>query len=489
MRMRTITTVFFLSFSFSIFAQHDLSREQVLEDYLIFKNILTTGHPSLYEYTSPKEWDSLFTYFETEEIENITDSDALFRSLCALVTQAKDGHLTLLHPKMDVIPKMFPLVLKIIDDKLYTDTDDFGIPVGSKIIAIDKLSSQEVLTSLLKYTVSDGYNLTKKYRQIEEEFGLLHYYEFGTKENYSVKYTSPDGVTQTIEITSQTFDDIGKKYISRNSYFSNYHQNSNRIEHFINTIGQELPFVDYIDSLDTALLTINSFGLEPEIFKSNLIELFNEIKKKKSSTLIIDIRQNKGGYAVNQINLLSFLIHESYQPIVSGSVVTVILPEKEHAIHSLSDYDEFFASNFDADQKENDRWFVKEERIQTATIHPNKKPFKGKVYLLVGGKTFSAASDLALAAKNLEGMTLIGEETGGGYYFHTGNYSVVYQFSNSKIMMRMSFMKMDKYVLNNSIPKGSGVLPDIEVSLIVQDLIDGKDSQLDYVLQQIHEDK
>ena len=487
--MRTIVVLFFLGFPFSIFAQQDLSKEQALEDYLIFKNILTTGHPSLYEYTTPKEWDSLFTYFETKEIENITDSDVFFRSLCALATQVKDGHLTILHPKMDVIPKMFPLVLKIINDKLYADTDDFEIPVGSEIMAIDNLSSQKVLTSLLKYTASDGYNLTKKYRQIEEEFGLLHYYEFGTKENYSVKYTSPSGETQTIEITSQAFDDIGKKYISRNSYFSTYHQNSNRIEHFINTIGQELPFVDYIDSLDTAVFTINSFGIEPETFKSNLIELFNEIKKKKSSTLIIDIRHNKGGYSINQINLLSFLIHEPYQPIVSGSAVTDLLPEKEHAIHTLSDYDEFFASNFDADQKENDRWFVKEELLQAATIHPNKKPFKGNIYLLIGGKTFSAASDLALAAKNLEEMTLVGEETGGGYYFHTGNYPVVYQLPNSKIMMRISFMKMDKYVLDKSIPKGSGVLPDIEVPLTVQDLMEGKDSQLDYVLHKIVEGK
>jgi len=52
-------------------------------------------------------------------------------------------------------------------------------------------------------------------------------------------------------------------------------------------------------------------------------------------------------------------------------------------------------------------------------------------------------------------------------------------------MVRVPFVKIDKYVSDKSVPKGSGILPDKEVILTVEDLIKGTDSQLDYVVKHI----
>ncbi len=155
----------------------------------------------MYEYTSQTEWDSIFTAFEQKGIEEVKTSNNFFKSISSMVDYAKDGHLNILHPKIDTLPTMFPLLVKIIDGKLYADTDDFGIPLGSEIMSIDNKSTQTILKNLLKYAPSDGYNLTKKYIQIEKEFGILHYYEYGNKKNYSVKYTTTDGEAKRIEIT------------------------------------------------------------------------------------------------------------------------------------------------------------------------------------------------------------------------------------------------------------------------------------------------
>ncbi|MDA8686769.1 hypothetical protein N9L94_07120 [Robiginitalea sp.] len=167
MKIHSIIIIFLL-LPFSIFGQKELSREQVSEDYTIFKEILTIGHPSMYEYTSETEWDSIFNSFEQKVIKGVKTSNDLFKSISYLADNVKDGHLNILHPKIDTLPAMFPLLLKIIDGKLYTDTDDYGIPVGSEIMSIDSTSSQTILKDLLKYAPSDGYNLTKKYRQIEK---------------------------------------------------------------------------------------------------------------------------------------------------------------------------------------------------------------------------------------------------------------------------------------------------------------------------------
>lgn len=474
-----------LLFPFSILGQHELSQEEALEDYFIFKEILTVGHPSLYAYTSQVEWDSIFTAFEQNEIQEVKSSNDLFKSISSIAENVKDGHLNILHPKIDSLPDLFPIMVKLIDGKMYTDTDDFGIPLGSEVISINSKSSETILKDLLKYAPSDGYNLTKKYRQIEKEFGILHYYEYGNKENYIVKYSTADGVLDTVVIVPKSFESIGNRYPYRSSHYATYHGNVDRVAYFRSRIAEKWPFVYYIDSINAAVLTVNSFGLDPQEFKSKLIRLFKEIKKRKVENLIIDIRQNIGGYRINAINLYAFLTHEPFKQRISESAITKVLPHEEHVIHTMSDYNDFFEMYFDSAKEENGRWVLTEDHAKEEMI-PYKKPFKGEVYVLIGGNTFSAASAFALNAKNSNEIVLIGEETGGGYYFHTGQYPALYELPNSKIMVRMPFVKIDKFVLDNSVPKGSGILPDIEVTLTVNDLIEGKDSQLDYTVNHIN---
>lgn len=479
-----ITILLIFGISLYAFGQNQLSQDQVLEDYTIFKEIITSGHPSLYEYTAKSQWDSIFSSFEEKDIKEITTSNDLFKSITSIADKARDGHLIIHHPKMDSVPPLFPLLLKIINGRLYTDTDDFGIPVGSEIMFIDNMSSQAILKDLLMYAPSDGFNLTKKYRQIEKEFGILHFYEYGSKESYSVKYTTIDSAVKTMEIAPKSFESIGNRYPYRNSHFASYHQETNRVTYFKNRIAEKWPFVYYIDSINTAVLTINSFGLDPMEFKSKLIVLFKEIRKEKADNLIIDIRQNIGGYRINAINLYAFLTNTPFKQRISESVITNELPHKKHVIHTLSDYSEFFEMYFASAKKESGKWILTEDHAQAEMI-PYKKPFKGKVYVLIGGNTFSAGSAFALSAKNDKNITLVGEETGGGYYFHTAQFIALYKLPNSKIMVRMPFVKIDKYVLDHSVSKGSGVLPDVEVILTVEDLIKGTDSQLDGVIKLI----
>ena len=104
--------------------------------------------------------------------------------------------------------------------------------------------------------------------------------------------------------------------------------------------------------------------------------------------------------------------------------------------------------------------------------------------VLIGGKTFSAGSSFALFCKN-QGITLVGEETGGGYYTQTGGYPIIYTLPNSEIKILISFVKTNRFIEDETVSKGRGILPDKEVRLTVSDLIGGRDSQLDYILKQI----
>lgn len=468
-----------------VFGQEELTKEQVIEDYTILKNVLIKGYPSLYEYTSQSEWDSLFLNFEKEKLKIIENNSDLYKSITELTDYARDGHLIVMRPQLTSIPKLFPLLLKIIDEKFYTDTDDFGIPIGSEIISIDDISGAELRKTLLKYVSSDGYNTSKKDRQVEREFGILHFYEFGTKDTYQIEYKTFYNEIFTKDVKSQSFQSIGSRFVNRNSYFSVHHNAENKSEYVKNTIGKKEPFLYFIDSIKTAVLTMNSFILDVEKFQTSLQDIFKQIKRKKVEYLIVDIRQNEGGYPLNSINAFSYLANQSFKQQKSTSVITSSLPEEKYSQNLVTGYTykTFFEKYYQNALRKENEWLSTTDENEPFMI-PNKKKFKGKTFVLIGGKTFSAGSSFALFCKN-QGVTLIGEETGGGYYTQTGGYPIIYTLPNSKIKVLISFVKINRYAKDETVKKGSGILPDIQILLTVQDLVEGKDSQLDYLIKQI----
>jgi len=54
-------------------------------------------------------------------------------------------------------------------------------------------------------------------------------------------------------------------------------------------------------------------------------------------------------------------------------------------------------------------------------------------------------------------------------------------------MLRMSFVKIQKCFIDNSVPKGSDILHEVEIPLTIKDVINGQDSPLDYVIKRINE--
>lgn len=469
-----------LLFTYLSIAQAPLTNDQIHEDLKIFKSILTNNHPHLYEYTPKKKWNHLFAHFQ-QQADSLHTSTDLFKYIVKMSDYAKDGHLNILHPPLDSVPAMFPLLLKIIDKEFYTDTEDFDIPIGSKIISINNKSSSKILNALLPYAPSDGFNQTRKYRKIEKEFGILFYYEFGAKNTYTVTYRTPDNKINTTSLVGQSIQNISARFIHRNSHFAAYHKNQDKAQHFRTYIHQQEPFVNYYPN-HTAVLTVNSFGLAPQEFKSKLITIFKDLKKKKTSSLIIDLRQNAGGYRVNAIHLYSFLAHAPFKQRIAEHVITQQLIHPEYIKHTLSDYTLFLKNYFRSSTPKNDSLILTVD-VAEKMMQPARNKFKGKVYVLTSGKTFSAGAAFALNAKNDSQIVLVGEETGGGYYLHTGQFPVVYELPHSKILIQMSLVGIQHFVNDTSIPHGSGISPDIKISLSPQDLRAGKDKQLDFILQ------
>ncbi|WP_108868491.1 S41 family peptidase [Aquimarina aquimarini] len=475
--------VLFCIFNCVLYAQKPMDSLSSREDFEIFENILKKGHPNLYEYIDS---DSLNYIFNTtkESISSKQSDIDLYKKMLTITDKIKDGHLLLFAPNsIKTDQYYFPLILKIIHTDLYTDTNDYGIPIGSKINRINGEKASIILDNLKKYVSCDGYNLTKKYRDIELRFGLFYGYEYGISKQFDIDYTEPTGATKSNTIAAESFIKVKHRNTKRNSYFAKYHNKENGFDFFNTYVGNKTPFVHYNKELNTAVLVINSFKSDVRLFKSKLLTIFKEINKKKIKNLVIDIRHNDGGFRSNAVHLYSFITSSIFKQFTSEYVASLSVPERKYATQTFLNEKEFLKDKF-YHHPIYDGWKLDFDDMEVIMV-PDRNRFQGNIYVLAGGTTFDAGAIFALNIKNNPKITLIGEETGGGYYTHNGGFIIYYELPNSKISMVLPMEKISHYVKDTTIPKGLGIPPDKHIIYTLDDLIEGKDPELDYVFRLI----
>ena len=113
------------------------------------------------------------------------------------------------------------------------------------------------------------------------------------------------------------------------------------------------------------------------------------------------------------------------------------------------------------------------------TMEPTEDAYQGKVFLLTGPITFSAAESFTLDMKESGNVTVVGEPTAG----YTGNHPV--NFSTAHDV----WFRLPTREPQNS-PKGFpmegvNIQPHNVVHQTVSDFMQDKDTQLEYVLDRI----
>jgi C-terminal processing protease CtpA/Prc len=89
-----------------------------------------------------------------------------------------------------------------------------------------------------------------------------------------------------------------------------------------------------------------------------------------------------------------------------------------------------------------------------------KNHFKGNIYLIQGGYTFSAATMFISTLKGQENVKVIGEETGGGYYGNSAMHIPTIKLPETKLRVSLPLYRL---VIDKNRPKGQGIIPDVFV--------------------------
>ena len=106
---------------------------------------------------------------------------------------------------------------------------------------------------------------------------------------------------------------------------------------------------------------------------------------------------------------------------------------------------------------------------------------RGKFFLMTDATNSSATHLMASYAKQIDGITLVGQETGGNQLGLNGSFIFFLRLPNTKIELDIPVVNM--YVPMNKTPIDGGVKPDIAIQKNPKDIVNGVDTELNRLLE------
>jgi len=449
--------------------------EQMKEDLKVLRTALEEGHPGLHLYTHKDEFDKRFEQAKQSFDRPMTLRE-FYLEVAPLVEKVYCGH-----TYFDLPPKLlkslqketalFPLPLAFLSKKAYVDHSKVEVPLGAEITSINGMPMDQVLAKLLPYIRSDGYNVTMKYRQMEDEFALHYFLSFGQKESFQVEYAPFGSEKKTImKIQAVTAKKLDAALIDR-------HSDLGKLKKYkFGTIGNGIQ-----------LLSMNSFdfGLNKKgrkKYKSFLQENFTTLEESNGTDcIILDLRQNDGGYVGNDSQLFSYFAQAPFRDAKSAEAKSLKIAAKDHLARDQFPkmLERILAKEFKL--SEDNRLLIIDEKNRQ--WKPKNKAFEGHVFALISGWTHSGGAVFCSYLLNNDNVTFIGEETGGGHDTFTAGNMVLYDLPNTQCQLEVPLIRYENYRGERTFPKGSGIRPDHPVQQSQKDLIDEVDTVMEFALQ------
>jgi len=485
---------------------------------------LKRHHPHLYQFTSKEAMDAKFDSLKTA-IKQPMDSRTFFKQIAAVTKSVGQGHMTLSPPgkrftkkeRKALVGSKFDinnLDFEYLDDKLWivNARGKDSLLFGSEVLKLNQESPQELIKKFKKRIVSDGYNQTYYNRVVGKRFMSFYNSEKGRFDSISLTLKNHDSVfikkykrllkselvknikdstkTGSLKIvktrkkkrltkTEKKAKKIERKALKKHNSKYGYIASRKEYTRNLNFAGK-----------DSSVAVLKIRGFNNGKYKKFYAETFAEIDKRGSKALVIDLRDNGGGRLNEITHLYTYLTNKSFRMInpievnsrtpflkvsmsntqsIGSKILTSILSPiiLTHQLLSTS--------------KKNGKIYYK--LSSSKEKEPALLNYKGPIYVLTNGKSFSASSILSTQLQGNKRATFVGEETGGAYNGTVAGQFKIYELPNTKIRARIGLMYIDTPF--KVTPDGYGVKPDVEILPTVQDRLEKRDPELEWVLKDI----
>jgi hypothetical protein len=478
-----------LFFGVSTMAQKKLANApkiapaKLLQDLQTLHKVLEQNHPSMYWYT-PK--DSMDLHF-SRALASVKDSMSAwqFRNVVATyLAQIKCGH-TSVHfsPKLTKwytafrFPQ-FPLQLKVWKDSavvignLYAK--DSILKRGTIVTSINQLPVSALVDSMYSILSTDGNSINFKSQVLTNNFSSWYKARFGNQDSvYQISYIDSLGNKQTTQIAAYVPPKPKKDSLSKSNVVSSKTKTPKPAP-----IKKWTLLVD--STANTAFMNLSSFSGKG--FRKFIRRSFRTIQNRGVKNLVIDLRSNGGGEIKNSTLLTQYISDHSFK--IADSVVAKNRGIRKIPMSSYLDVMGYALAKVMISKKASDGGFHI-NRYEKHYYQPvTKNHFDGHVYILQGGFTFSASTLFTSPLIKQKNVTIVGEETGGGYYGNSAILIPNIKLPHSKLLFRLPLYRM---VMDKTRPKGGGVIPNVLVEPSSYAIKLGVDNKLEAVKKMIQE--
>lgn len=465
-----------------------LSSAQLKEDFNLYRRVLEETHPGLYRYT-PKgqmqiKLDSIYGLLE----KPLPFYD-FFKMMAGFNADIKCAHSSVLPTKntayMNTVMKVFPFFIYPVDNKFYIifngTPGNQTIELGHELTHINQRPMDSIAKELRRHFWADGFIELSKNQVLQGQlFSLFYYFIIERPDTFQVTLKNLKGEVVSVTVEPQTLAAIqgnyGKNPINKKA-LKLYNQK--------NKDPWQLEFLK--EPSEVAMLHFTAFGgkgMNTENEARQEIRRFmdkalRKIEKRKSKYLIVDVRGNGGGWDVQGLELLSYLI-KSDDPF-----------KYYDRLHTISDDSEFLRySDLSKEEIENVKneliaepdgtFTLDEEENPNLKLHyPKPNKFKGKVYVLMNERSASTTSEFLAVAKSNNIGIFVGEESGGAYEGGNGGSFINMPLPSSHISINIPLVYY-KSEVNPVEISGRGTMPDYRVEFKSEDLLTRYDRQLEF---------
>jgi Peptidase family S41 len=448
-------------------------KEVLQQDYTLLKNILEKKHPALYWYTSKDSMDMYFAKYYAAIEDSMTEQQFGWKILAPLTDKIHCGHTSFgmsnaynKWVKNKIIPS-FPLFMKVWNDTMAVtgnlNRKDSILKRGTIIKSINGLNATALQQHMFNYMTEDGHANNVNYLRLSNNFPYYHRNIFGLSKEYTVTYLDTTGAAQTIKLP--VFDP--PKDTSKKKKASPLVKTTKKERRNMRLQNMRSLAIDTANN--TAIITLNTFagGKLRKFFR----QTFRYIKKSNINNTVLDIRSNGGGKVDASTLLTKYVTRLPFKVAdTTYAAVKTLRPYTRYIKGKfLNNIGLFFFTNKKADG------FYHFGRWERKLYQPK--------YVLTNGQTFSASTLFCNAIKGQPGITLVGEEAGGGWYGNNGIMIPDITLPNTHLRVRLPLFKIVQY---KHVPKnGLGVVPDIYVGTSYEALLKSYDKKMQVVMEMI----
>jgi Peptidase family S41 len=484
-------------------AQKTLSLAAQQEDFKIFKSSIQEMHAGLYWFISQERFTVLYdsVYTTLKENSAVEEFYVKMRYCMAMLHHGHGGMEMIdkeagINYRMGLLPKSrkhLPFNLKYLDQRLFilnNCSSNAQIPNGSEIISINGEHITKITKQLLSYIFANGNNETYKYAQLGDYFQFQYFYQVlhPKLDIYSIEIIPFNSKKkQLVKVAAELPQTIANAYQKQT--------------------GKEISFwgelVQYkmIDPKKKIgylkLETFSKYRIENDTLKFEplLEKIFTQIKNEGIKNLIVDVRNNEGGDDTWQTAVSYFKAIEVSKEAGLSYMQSDKFTNLKYVIENDANKQllQAFKMNpyFLIDKTTDGRFKLKPQY----TEHDTKgKPlqvnaYKGKVYMLQNGLTFSAGFAFAgkmryLYDKDKSFLKVLGEDYGDDLAagVGSGGWSLDVLLPNSKV-------KVNIPITGGGTDKPYTMTPikilDYRVIPTIGDKIKGIDTEVEFVKKMI----